>query len=359
MTRPMNGRNTAPKGSYVPPLLMSVFGVLALLFGIWTLLEVRANPEPLAIACDGDALSAVAKRRWVQLDGCDADWDAAVERSIQGGQRMLVPLRRRDDGALVGIGVFRSTDSRPSDVFGMTRTPIEGTASIELGVKPMPVVGWTTVLGGILLAGLAVHYFRRARREASAAAAGLGPATARPATTNARHRKGTFLDRGDDFNFALFLAVPPLVGIGMLVGHFARGTPAILDPTLVAICIVPFGVVFAWVWQQQRAADRFAARVHRDAARLPADAEVVVYDAVISMLAVSMRFPSRPLIVGVDATLPTRLMTIAITLVFGWWGLPWGPFLTVRALVRNLRGGTRDTLANAVEAGPTTAEVET
>lgn len=33
------------------------------------------------------------------------------------------------------------------------------------------------------------------------------------------------------------------------------------------------------------------------------------------------------------------------SLLFGWRGIPWGPIQTVRAIVTNLRGGTRETVA--------------
>ena len=29
-----------------------------------------------------------------------------------------------------------------------------------------------------------------------------------------------------------------------------------------------------------------------------------------------------------------------VSLVLGWWGIPWGPFWTVQTIIGNLRGGT-------------------
>jgi hypothetical protein len=42
------------------------------------------------------------------------------------------------------------------------------------------------------------------------------------------------------------------------------------------------------------------------------------------------------------------LVFTLITLLLGWWGIPWGPIYTIQALVTNLRGGkdvTPDVLA--------------
>jgi hypothetical protein len=36
-----------------------------------------------------------------------------------------------------------------------------------------------------------------------------------------------------------------------------------------------------------------------------------------------------------------------VTWLLGWWGIPWGPFYTLQALVQNLRGGRKPGDANA------------
>jgi hypothetical protein len=45
---------------------------------------------------------------------------------------------------------------------------------------------------------------------------------------------------------------------------------------------------------------------------------------------------------GVGAQLPTALAT----LLLGWWGIPFGPVFTIRALYRNLAGGDEVTVAD-------------
>ena len=73
---------------------------------------------------------------------------------------------------------------------------------------------------------------------------------------------------------------------------------------------------------------------------------MVIYEAVVSLIAITMRFPSRPLVVGIDSTGPTRAMATAITVLLGWWGIPWGPIQSIAAITRNLRGGRRQRVAD-------------
>lgn len=42
------------------------------------------------------------------------------------------------------------------------------------------------------------------------------------------------------------------------------------------------------------------------------------------------------------------LFATAWTLVFGWWGLPWGPVRTIQALVHNCSGGKTISVAGAI-----------
>lgn len=62
-----------------------------------------------------------------------------------------------------------------------------------------------------------------------------------------------------------------------------------------------------------------------------------VYETVLSFLIVTVRLPSRYVIAGSDA--PLRLGCTAFSLAFGWWGIPWGPLWTGKAIVGNLRNG--------------------
>ena len=38
-------------------------------------------------------------------------------------------------------------------------------------------------------------------------------------------------------------------------------------------------------------------------------------------------------------TLGPAIPYILISLLFGWWGIPWGPIFTIKSLYTNLNGG--------------------
>ena len=69
-------------------------------------------------------------------------------------------------------------------------------------------------------------------------------------------------------------------------------------------------------------------------------AKFVVYQFAISLLVITFRRSSDTYFVragesGVVKGLPFTLLT----LILGWWGIPWGPIYSVGSLYNNLRGG--------------------
>jgi hypothetical protein len=80
---------------------------------------------------------------------------------------------------------------------------------------------------------------------------------------------------------------------------------------------------------------------------------LVVYQYCISLFIVSYKRSSgiksvRPGQSAVVVGLPYTL----ISLVAGWWGIPWGPFWTIRTMWRNLKGGVDVTPARLAPAAP-------
>ena len=48
-----------------------------------------------------------------------------------------------------------------------------------------------------------------------------------------------------------------------------------------------------------------------------------------------------------ESTIKYRVGFTLVTLLFGWWGIPWGPIYTISSVFTNLRGGkdlTQDVL---------------
>jgi hypothetical protein len=67
---------------------------------------------------------------------------------------------------------------------------------------------------------------------------------------------------------------------------------------------------------------------------------VVLFQYCVSIGIMTFKRPSRAFYVPVGgsaalAGLPTTLLT----LVAGWWGIPWGPIYTIQSLITNLSGG--------------------
>jgi hypothetical protein len=67
---------------------------------------------------------------------------------------------------------------------------------------------------------------------------------------------------------------------------------------------------------------------------------VVVYEFCISLLFITLRRPSAPVCLhagerGIVRGLPYSLLS----LLFGWWGIPWGLIYTPLTIMTNMMGG--------------------
>ena len=76
------------------------------------------------------------------------------------------------------------------------------------------------------------------------------------------------------------------------------------------------------------------------------------YDAALSFLLVSFKIPSRFYVVDQDATGIAAAIFSSVSLLLGWWGLPWGPVYTVQALWTNLKGGVKQTVSELLHPVP-------
>jgi hypothetical protein len=72
--------------------------------------------------------------------------------------------------------------------------------------------------------------------------------------------------------------------------------------------------------------------------------ELVRYTVACSILILTAKQASPLMIADKDDTTKLAAIYTLISLVFGWWGIPWGPIYTVQAVYNNLRGGTRQTI---------------
>lgn len=76
----------------------------------------------------------------------------------------------------------------------------------------------------------------------------------------------------------------------------------------------------------------------------------VIYNYCISLLVVTFRRSSDVYFIREhESALIKGIPWTLLTLVMGWWGIPWGPIYTVSSLVVNLKGG-KDVTANILPA---------
>jgi hypothetical protein len=66
----------------------------------------------------------------------------------------------------------------------------------------------------------------------------------------------------------------------------------------------------------------------------------VIFQYAVSVLVMSFRRPSSVYFVRAgENTISKSIGFTLLTLVAGWWGIPWGPIYTIQSLTTNLRGG--------------------
>ena len=69
-------------------------------------------------------------------------------------------------------------------------------------------------------------------------------------------------------------------------------------------------------------------------------AKLVCYQYCISLLLITFRRSSDVYYIPAgESAVAKGLLWILLSLVAGWWGIPWGPIFTVQSLVTNFRGG--------------------
>jgi len=66
--------------------------------------------------------------------------------------------------------------------------------------------------------------------------------------------------------------------------------------------------------------------------------KLVRYCWVLSVVTLSMKAPGNWLVSGTTRSTLFRMLSIIFNLVFGWWGIPWGPIFTIQSLFINVAG---------------------
>ena len=90
-----------------------------------------------------------------------------------------------------------------------------------------------------------------------------------------------------------------------------------------------------------------AADINREIQR---GAKFVMYQYCISILVMTFKRPSDIYFIrGGESGISKGLSYSAITLLLGWWGIPWGPIYSITSLVNNFSGG-KDVTAEIIQS---------
>jgi len=69
-------------------------------------------------------------------------------------------------------------------------------------------------------------------------------------------------------------------------------------------------------------------------------AKFVIYEYAISIVVMTFKRPSDIYFIRSDeGSIAKGLLFSLISLLLGWWGIPWGPIHTIASFVTNFRGG--------------------
>ena len=69
-------------------------------------------------------------------------------------------------------------------------------------------------------------------------------------------------------------------------------------------------------------------------------AKIVCYQYCVSLLVITLRRSSDAYYIPAgESAVAKGLPWTLLSLVMGWWGIPWGPIFTVQALIVNFKGG--------------------
>jgi len=86
-------------------------------------------------------------------------------------------------------------------------------------------------------------------------------------------------------------------------------------------------------------------------------AKFVVYQYCISLLVITFRRSTNIYFIRHEENAVVKGLSFTLlSLVLGWWGIPWGPIYTIQSVWVNLNGGkdvTKEILASMVSASQT------
>jgi hypothetical protein len=156
----------------------------------------------------------------------------------------------------------------------------------------------------------------------------------------------------------LFAVVFAVAGLKALF-VFNPDTSPVSRPLLLVISaagVVLFLSLFAIASKAKKELSEFETWLHTNRAKvltsgasyrgtkITGETELTRFLLAASVIILSFKIPSRYYIAGRDNLGRTKAAYSLASLLFGWWGVPWGPIYTIQSLSTNLSGGERMTV---------------
>ena len=155
-------------------------------------------------------------------------------------------------------------------------------------------------------------------------------------------------------------------GIKALVAYDPT-TATLTKPMLLIVAALGstfFLILFAKAGKSGRQLSQFEQWLTANAAKIQAggasyqgqkvttDTEVKRFLLTISIVFMTFKIPSRYYFATRDNFLLTQTLYTVASLLFGWWGIPWGPIYTIQAVAKNLTGGYTTTVGAYLATAP-------
>jgi hypothetical protein len=151
--------------------------------------------------------------------------------------------------------------------------------------------------------------------------------------------------------------------VSNLVGE-TRDIPNAIVGSIIGVVLLGVPLLYRW---QRRYDEHFLDWLSKNAERvlhkgaeyrgaiITGESVLTKYETALSFLVVSLRVPSRYYIVNAETGRGVAAFYTTLSLLFGWWGIPWGPIYTVRSIVSNGDGGKKISVAELLASRATPA----
>lgn len=149
----------------------------------------------------------------------------------------------------------------------------------------------------------------------------------------------------------LLMIVGLLFSVGFIYNLFVSGniTNAIIELVISLIIFAAYSVKIIEnrkskkliTWIERNKEDICNERASYNGIKITPETELVQFQTCMSVLIASFKIPSAFYIEGYQNISQFGALHSLVSFIFGWWSFPWGPILTIKVIIKNLKGGKR------------------